>query len=44
MTREEKSEHVHTVSEQKREELESDPLIADAMSLFEDAEIVGSTK
>ncbi len=41
---EEKSESVHTVSEQKREELESDPLIADAMSLFEGAEIIGSTK
>ena len=41
---EEKSENVHTVSEQKREELESDPLIADAMSLFEGAEIIGSTK
>lgn len=44
LVREEKSEHAQTVSEQKREELESDPLIADAMSLFEDAEIVGSTK
>ena len=44
LTREEKSENVQTVSEQKREELESDPLIANAMSLFEGAEIVGSTK
>jgi len=44
LVREEKSEHVHTVSEQKREELESDPLIADAMNLFEGAEIIGSTK
>ena len=44
LVREEKSEHVQTVSEQKREELKSDPLIADAMSLFEGAEIVGSTK
>ena len=44
LVREEKSEHVQTVSEQKREELESDPLIADAMSLFEGAEIVSSTK
>ncbi len=41
---EEKSDHAQTVSEQKREELESDPLIADAMSLFEGAEIVSSTK
>ena len=44
LIREEKSENVQTVSEQKREELESDPLIADAMSLFEGAEIIGSTK
>ena len=44
LVREEKSEHVQTVSEQKRKELESDPMIADAMSLFEGAEIVGSTK
>ena len=44
LVREEKSEHAQTVSEQKREELESDPLIADAMSLFEGAEIIGSTK
>ena len=41
---EEKSEHAQTVSEQKIAELESDPMIADAMSLFEGAEIVGSTK
>ena len=44
LVREEKSDHIQTVSEQKREELESDPLIADAMSLFEGAEIVSSTK
>jgi len=44
LTREEKSDHAQTVSEQQREELKSDPLIADAMSLFEGAEIVGSTK
>ena len=44
LTREEKSEHVQTVSEQKRNELESDPMIADAMNLFEGAEIIGSTK
>ncbi|HNY25732.1 MAG TPA: DNA polymerase III subunit gamma/tau [Alphaproteobacteria bacterium] len=30
-----------TVTEQKREELESDPMIANALSLFGDAEIVG---
>ena len=40
----EKSEHAQTVTEQKREELESDPMVADAMSLFEGAEIIGSTK
>lgn len=39
-----KSEHVQTVTEQKREEIASDPMVADAMSLFEDAEIVSSTK
>lgn len=36
--------HVHTITEQKKEELESDPLIASAMSLFEEAEIVGVSK
>lgn len=36
--------HTHTISEQKREELESDPLIASAMNLFEGAEIIGSAK
>ncbi len=35
------STHTQTMSEQKQEELESDPLVASAMSLFEDAEIVG---
>ena len=39
-----KSEHTQTVTEQKRQELESDPMIADAMNLFEDAEIITSTK
>ena len=39
-----KSEHSQTVTEQKREEIASDPMVADAMSLFEDAEIVSSTK
>ena len=33
--------NVHTMSEQKQEELEADPLVASAMSLFENAEIVG---
>ena len=35
------SQNTHTVTEQKKEELEADPLVASAMSLFEDAEIVG---
>ena len=36
-----KDVHVHTISEQKQEELVADPLVASAMSLFENAEIVG---
>ena len=35
------SPHAHTITEQKQEELAADPLVADAMSLFENAEIVG---
>ena len=35
------SPHAHTITEQKKEELESDPLVASAMDLFVDAEIVG---
>ncbi len=35
------SVHAHTVTEQKQEELAADPMIASAMSLFENAEIVG---
>ena len=35
------SQHTHTLTEQKQEELESDPLVASAMDLFADAEIVG---
>ena len=35
------SANTQTISEQKQEELESDPLVASAMSLFENAEIVG---
>ena len=35
------SQHTHTITEQKKEELESDPLVASAMNLFADAEIVG---
>ena len=35
------SAHTHTITEQKQEELAADPMIASAMSLFENAEIVG---
>ena len=41
LTRLTESTNAQTISEQKQEELESDPLVASAMSLFEDAEIVG---
>ena len=41
LTRLTESAHTQTISEQKQEELESDPLVASAMSLFENAEIVG---
>ena len=35
------SVHAHTVNEQQHEELVADPLVASAMDLFADAEIVG---
>lgn len=35
------SQNTHTITEQKKEELEADPLVASAMDLFSDAEIVG---
>ena len=41
LQRETQSNNTHTISEQKQEELASDPLVASAMSLFENAEIVG---
>ena len=41
ITRETQSNHSQTVSEQKHEELVADPLVASAMNLFENAEIVG---
>ena len=40
----EKSEHAQTVTEQKHDELVSDPMVQDAMNLFEGAEIISSTK
>lgn len=33
--------HTQTMSEQQQAEVEADPLVANAMSLFEDAEIIG---
>ncbi len=41
LERAQESVHVHTVSEQKQEELVADPLVASAMDLFADAEIIG---
>lgn len=38
------SAHMQTVTEQKQTELESDPMVASAMSLFEDASIVSVSK
>lgn len=38
------SVHAQTITEQKQTELEHDPLVASAMSLFENAEIVGVSK
>ncbi len=35
------SVHTNTIGEQKQEELAADPLVASAMSLFENAEIIG---
>lgn len=35
------SQNTHTITEQKQEELEADPLVASAMNLFADAQIVG---
>ncbi|MBR1380462.1 MAG: DNA polymerase III subunit gamma/tau [Alphaproteobacteria bacterium] len=41
LTRVEQSPHAQTITEQKKQELESDPMIASAMNLFADAQIVG---
>ena len=41
LTRLTETTNAQTMSEQKQQELEADPLVASAMSLFEDAEIVG---
>lgn len=42
LSRQEQSQHNPTVAEQKQAALESDPLVASAMDLFEGAEIVGT--
>ena len=41
LERVETSQNTHTITEQKKEELEADPMVASAMDLFSDAEIVG---
>lgn len=40
----EKSEHQQTTSEHVKEEIQADPMVADAMKLFEDAEIINISK
>lgn len=44
LEREQESSNSQTISEQAKSELEADPMIANAMSLFEDAEIIGVSK
>ena len=44
MNRQEESHQDKTVREQIKTDAESDPMVADAMSLFEGAEIVGVSK
>ena len=44
LERKTKSEHAQTVTEKQHDELVSDPMVRDAMNLFEGAEIIGSTK
>ncbi len=44
LEQEKESVHTQTVTEKNKEELEADPMVASAMSLFEDAEIVGVSK
>ena len=44
MNKIEESHQTQTVSEQVRSDVEADPMVADAMSLFEGAEIVGISK
>ena len=44
LERDMESHHTKTAAEQKRAELESDPLVANAMNLFGDAEIISVSK
>ena len=44
LNRQQESHQDKTVREQIRNDAESDPMVADAMSLFEGAEIVGVSK
>ena len=44
LEKETQSQNAHTITEQKQEELEADPLVASAMNLFADAQIVGVTQ
>ncbi len=41
LERQEQSQHAHTMTEQKQEELAADPMVASAMNLFADAQILG---
>ena len=40
----EQSQHQQTISEHTKSEIEADPMVASAMDLFEDAEIVNVSK
>ncbi len=44
LVRAEKSENTQTITEQNRAELEADPMVSSAMSLFEDAQIISVGK
>jgi len=44
LEKKEQSENQQTISEHKKSEIESDPMVASAMGLFEDAEIVNISK
>ena len=44
LSRTDKSENIQTITEQNRAELAADPMVSSAMSLFEDAQIIGVGK